>query len=141
MNAAKKYLLQIEEYEERLDRMNCELRVLEDTATSITATPKQDVVSCSGRKDKLGDLAAEIADKRQKRDEVWDSLIDLKREAAALLVKLDKKLHRDILEMRHFQHKNLKTISKELPMDYRDVRRQYGRALDAYARVLPESVK
>ena len=141
MNDAKKYLLRIAEYEEALDRMNCELRVLEDAATSITVTPKQDVVTCTGRKDKLGDLAAEIADKRQKRDDVWDRLIDLKREAAATLVRVDKKKYRDILEMRYFQNKNLRTIARELPMDYREVRRNHGRALNAYARVLPESVK
>lgn len=136
MNAAKEYLLKISEYEERLDRMELEIRVLEDAATSITATPKQDVVSCSGKKDKLGDLAAEIADKRQKRDQVWDALIDLKREAAAMLVRVDKKVYRDILERRYFQHKNLKTIAKEWPMDYRELRRWHGRALDAYARVM-----
>lgn len=136
MNAAKEYLLKISEYEERLDRMELEIRVLEDAATSITATPKQDVVSCSGKKDKLGDLAAEIADKRQKRDQVWDALIDLKREAAAMLVRVDKKVYRDILEKRYFQHKNLKTISDEMHIDYRELRRCHGRALNAYARVM-----
>lgn len=134
MNDAKKYLLQIAEYEEALDRMNCQLRVLEDAATSITVTPKQDVVTCTGRKDKLGDLAAEIADKSQRRDDVWDRLIDLKREAAAMLVRVDKKLYRDILEKRYFQNKSLRAIAKELPMDYREVRRNHGRALNAYAR-------
>lgn len=136
MNAAKEYLLKIAEYEERLDRMELEIRVLEDAATSITAAPKQDVVTCTGRKDKLGDLAAEIADKQQKRDQVWDALIDLKREAAAMLVRVDKKLYRDILEKRYFQHKNLKTIANELPMEYRELRRNHGRALNAYARVM-----
>lgn len=136
MNAAKEYLLKISEYEERLDRMELEIRVLEDAATSITAAPKQDVVSCSGKKDKLGDLAAEIADKRQKRDQVWDALIDLKREAAAMLVRVDKKVYRDILERRYFQHKNLKTISDEMHIDYRELRRCHGRALNAYARVM-----
>lgn len=136
MNVAKEYLLKIAEYEERLDRMELEIRVLEDAATSITAAPKQDVVTCTGRKDKLGDLAAEIADKQQKRDQVWDALIDLKREAAAMLVRVDKKLYRDILEKRYFQHKNLKTIANELPMEYRELRRNHGRALNAYARVM-----
>ena len=136
MNAAKEYLMKIAEYEERLDRMELEIRVLEDAATSITAAPKQDVVTCTGRKDKLGDLAAEIADKQQKRDQVWDALIDLKREAAAMLVRVDKKLYRDILEKRYFQHKNLKTIANELPMEYRELRRNHGRALNAYARVM-----
>lgn len=138
MIGAKEYLLKIEILDNRVDNLNADISMLEDMLYKITPTLKPDVVSTSGNNDKLANLMADHMDKRKKRDEAWDCYVDYRMEAWQYLLKVKKPEYKKVLEQRYFKYKTLKDIAEEMPMDYRNLRRLHGRALQAYEKAMRE---
>lgn len=136
MIGAKEYLLKIQKLDERVDNLNADISMLEDMLYKITPTLKPDVVTSSGSQDKLANLMADHVDKMRKRDEAWDAYVDYKMQAWQYLLKVKKPEYKKVLEMRYFKYKTLREISDELPMEYRNLRRLHGRALQAYEKVM-----
>lgn len=141
MSKAKDYLLQMIEYESRVDHLNADIFMLEGMLLKITPTLKMDQVSSSGNHDKLGNLMAERLDKMQMRDEAWAQYVDFRKLAWETLRKIEKEEFREILEKRYFENKSLKEISIEMIKDYRYIRRLHGRALQAYEKEMEKEGK
>ena len=62
ISAVKAYLQKIRLYDTHINNEVAEMSRLKDMVTNITPTLKDDVVSGSGSKDKLGDTVAKIVD-------------------------------------------------------------------------------
>lgn len=132
---AKKYLLRIGRCDERINSMLEEVDNLYDMVTKITPTLKQDVVTGGGSQDKIGDAVSKIVDLKNEINRQIDYYIDLKRESAELLNKVDNHLYYIILHKRYVLGESLEQIAAEMNYTYRWVCILHGRALQAFAEV------
>lgn len=110
--------------------------------THITPTLKQDVVSSGGfQQDKMGNAIAKIADLGEEIDGVIDSFIDKKREASALLERLENPLHYQVLHKRYVLFQSFEKIAGDLNYTYRNIRYLHGRALQEFDKILQKKDK
>ena len=138
MSDAKDYLMKIRLYDARIENGLQELSALEDMVMRITPVLKQDVVSSSGSQDKLGDTVAKIADLRDQINRDVDAFVDLKKEAAAKLARLENSEHFKVLYMRYFSYYTFEKIATEMYCSIRNIWRIHGRALQAFEKVMNE---
>ena len=136
MSEAKEYLQKIKLYDARIENGLQELSALEDMVKRITPVLKQDVVSSSGSQDKLGDTVAKIADLRDQINRDVDAFVDLKKEAAAKLARVEKAEYYEILHKRYFKYQSLEQIAVSMNYTYRWIRRLHGRALQAFEKTI-----
>lgn len=135
---AKRYLQRIARCDSRINAMLAEVDGLYDMVTKITPTLKQDVVSGGGNQDKIGDAVAKIVDLKDEINREIDRFVDMKREAAAMLDKLENHLYYIILHRRYVQYETLEQIAADMHYTYRWVCILHGRALQAFAEVMTE---
>lgn len=120
-----------------IDAKLAERDALYEMLTHITPTLKQDVVSsCGFQQDKMGNAIAKIADLGNEIDSVIDSFIDKKREASALLERLENPLHYQVLHKRYVLFQSFEKIAGDLNYSYRNICYLHGRALQAFDGVL-----
>lgn len=135
---AKKYLCRIGSCDDRINSMLAEVDSLYEMVTKITPTLKQDIVTGGGSQDKIGDAVAKIVDLKDEINREIDRYVDMKREAAALLDKLENHLFYIILHRRYILHESLEQIAASEHYTYRWVCILHGRALQAFAEILTE---
>lgn len=135
---AKRYLSKIGRCDERINAMLQEVDNLYDMVTKITPTLKQDVVTGGGTQDKIGDAVSKIVDLKNEINSKIDYYVDLKREANALLDKVENHLYYIILYRRYMLGESFEFIAAELNYTYRWVCILHGRALQAFAEVMPD---
>jgi len=135
---AKEYLLRIGRCDERINSMLEEVDNLYAMVTKITPTLKQDVVTGGGSQDKIGDAVSKIVDLKDEINREIDRYVDMKREAAALLDKLENHLFYIILHRRYILHESLEQIAASEHYTYRWVCILHGRALQAFAEILTD---
>lgn len=136
--SAKKYLQQIGQCDDRINAMLAEVDGLYAMITKITPTLKQDIVTGGGSQDKIGEAVAKIVDLKEEINREIDRFVDLKREAAAMLNKLENHLYYIILHRRYMQHETLEEIAADMHYTYRWVCILHGRALQAFVEVLTD---
>lgn len=120
-----------------IDAKLAERDALYDMLTHITPTLKQDVVSSGGfQQDKMGNAIAKIADLGNELDNVIDKFVDKKREASALLERLDNPLYYQVLHKRYVLFHSFEKIAGDLNYTYRNIRYLHGRALQAFDEIL-----
>lgn len=139
MSDAKEYLLKIRLYDARIENGLQELSALEDMVMRITPVLKQDMVSGSHSQDKLGDTVAKIADLRNQINRDVDAFVDLKKEAAAKLARVEKPEHFKLLYMRYFCYYTFERIATDMNYSYRNITKMHGRALQAFEKVMVEA--
>lgn len=133
---AKKYLLQIGCCDERINAMIEEIDGLYAMITKITPTLKQDIVTGGGSQDKIGEAVAKIVDLKEELNREIDRFVDMKREVAAMLDKLENHLFYIILHRRYMLHESLEQIAADMHYTYRWVCILHGRALQEFDGVL-----
>lgn len=138
---AKEYLCKIGQCDARINAMLGEVDHLYEMATKITPTLKADVVSGGGSHDKIGDAVAKIVQLKDEINQEVDRYVDMKREAAALLDKLENHLYYIILHRKYMQHESLEQIAADMHYTYRWVCILHGRALQEFANVLKQNGK
>lgn len=136
MSNAKEYLQKIRLYDSRINNSLEELSDLEEMVTRITPVLKPDVVSSSGNQDKLGDTVAKICDLKAQINRDIDTYVDLKREAAEKLKKVEKTEYYNVLFKRYFEFKKWEQIALEMGYGFRNVTKLNGRALQAFDKIL-----
>lgn len=120
-----------------IDAKLAERDALYEMLTHITPTLKQDVVSsCGFQQDKIGNAIAKIADLGNEIDSVVDSFVDKKREASALLERLENPLHYQVLHKRYVLFQSFEKIAGDLNYTYRWVCKTHGRALQEFDKIL-----
>jgi len=135
---AKEYLCRIGRCDDRINAMLEEVDNLYDMVTKITPTLKQDVVTGGGSQDKIGDAVSKIVDLKDEINRRIDYYIDLKKEANALLDQVDNHLYYIILYRRYMLGESFEYIAAEMNYTYRWVCILHGRALQAFAEVMPD---
>jgi hypothetical protein len=145
-NKAKKFLCRIGSCDARINAMLAEVDGLYAMVTKITPTLKADVVTGGGSQDKIGDAVAKIVDLRNEINREIDRFVDMKREAAAMLDKLENHLFYIILHRRYVQYESLEQIAADMHYTYRWVCILHGRALQEFGDILegiinPEEAK
>lgn len=141
MIGAKEYLMRIRLWDARIEASQKEIDMLMAMVTRVTPVLKDDVVSSSGSQDKLGDAVAKIADLREKINQDIDTLVDMKKAALGLLQKVNKAEYYTILHKRYFEFQTLERISCDMHYSYRGINKLHGRALQAFDKILQESVE
>lgn len=133
---AKRYLQQIGRCDSRINAMLAEVDGLYAMVTKITPTLKADVVTGGGSQDKIGDAVAKIVDLKDEINREIDRFVDLKREALAMLDKMENHLYYIILHRRYVQYDSLEQIAADMHYTYRWVCILHGRALQEFDGVL-----
>lgn len=132
----KAYLNRIRLLQNQIDAMQEDIRWLEESATRITPTLKDDVVSCSGSQDRVGDAAARIADLKAESEKAIADLAEERDKIARQLKQVRKPEYFEVLQKRHMEYKTFEAIAADMNFSTRWVMKLYGRALIAFKRVL-----
>ena len=135
-SAVKSYLQKIRLYDTHINNKIAELSRLKGMVTNITPTLKDDVVSGSGSKDKLGDTVAKIVDLQDEINKAIDEFVDKKNEVCAIIDSLQNPDHVALLHKRYVEYLTWEQIACEMHMSYRNVCYIHGRALQAASAVL-----
>ena len=136
---AKKYLMQVERYDNMIGLKIEEMDRLKALITKITASWKQDVVSTSGSQDKLGDAIAKIVDLQTEINDAIDSYVDRKKEVSSIIEKIENPNQFAVLSKKYLLYESLEQIAVEMHMSYRNVCYIHGEALLAVNELLKES--
>lgn len=136
VTSARRYLSMIGQCDARIESKIAECEALYEMITRITPTLKQDVVSGGGSQDKIGSAVAKIVDLQEEINKEIDKYVDLKREASALLEKLENPLHYQVLHKFYILGESFEQIAIEIRYTYRWVHILHGRALQAFQKVL-----
>lgn len=133
---AKTYLSKIRKTDTIINSKLQEIDGLYAMITKITPTLKADVVSGGGNQDKIGDAVARIVDLQKEINADVDKLVDQKREAAALLEKLENPQHYEVLHKRYVQYMTFEAIAVDMAYTYRGVCYLHGRALAEFEKIM-----
>lgn len=79
---------------------------------------------------------AKIADLRVKINKDVDAFVDLKREALAMLKKVEKPEYYRLLVWRYVNYYTFERIATEMNYSYRNITKMHGRALQAFEKVM-----
>ena len=131
MTDAKAYLTQVELYDTHINNKLEELQRLKEFTRQITSTLKKDVVSTSGKQDKLGDAIAKIVDLENEINEAIDAYIDKRREVVSLIEKLNEPDQVLVLHKKYCEYKSWSQIARETHMTERNAQYIHGRALQS----------
>lgn len=132
----KAYLNRINWLDKRINAMQEDIRWLEESATRITPTLKEDVVSCSGSQDKVGDAASKIADLKAECEKAMIELAAERDKIARQLKQIRNAEYFEILHKRYMENKKIDDIATEMHYSTRWVQKLHRRALIAFKRVL-----
>jgi len=133
---AKEYLCRIGRCDAKINAMLAEVDGLYSMVTKITPTLKSDVVTGGGNQDKIGGAVAKIVDLKDEINREVDRFVDMKRETAAMLDKLENHLYYVILHRKYVQFDSLEQIAADMHYTYRWVCILHGRALQEFQTVL-----
>lgn len=139
MLEAKEYLQRIRRCDTIINSKLAEVDSLYGMITRITPVLKDDVGSGGGgSQDKIGNALAKIVDLKNDINHDVDTFVDLKREATALLEKLDNPLHYEILHKRYILYQTFERIAADMDFTHRWVCKLHGRALQAFGKAMKE---
>lgn len=138
ISAVKAYLQKIRLYDTHINNKVAEMSRLKDMVLNITPTLKDDVVSGSGSKDKLGDTVAKIVDLQDEISRAIDEFVDRKNEVCAIIDSLQNPDHVALLHKRYVEYLTWEQIACDMHISYRHATRMHGRALQAIERVMIE---
>lgn len=135
-SAVKAYLQKIKLYDTHINNKLAELSRLKEMATNITSTWKDDVVSGSGSKDRMGDTVSKIVDLEAEINRTIDEFVDKKNEICAIFERLQNPDHVAVLHKRYVEYLTWEQIACDMHMSYRNVCYIHGRALQAVESLL-----
>ena len=139
MIGAKEYLLGLERLDARINVLQAEKDELKDKLQHITPTLSPDKGSGgSGTQDKAAAIIAKMIDLESKINGEINRLIDTKREALALLDRVDNPTYMTVLHRRYFLRASLPAIAADMGYTVRGMQKLHGRALQAYDKLLAE---
>lgn len=139
MSEAKEYLERIQKADKRINRKLKQLTALNCIVTRITPVLKDSGgLGGTGNHDKIGNAVAKIADLQEEINRDVDNLVDMKREAYAILNLFDDDDYYDVLEMRYLRKMSFEMIAVEKHWSKRWAEKMHGRALQVFDKALEE---
>ena len=106
-----------------------QIQLLRDQVTRVSAVLSGDKVQISPRPDRMGDLAARIADLVTEYRRDVKHLLELKRDIQAEINKVSRSNYRTILTERYINFKRWEDIAADNNCSWRSVHRQHAAAL------------
>ena len=135
---AKNHLQQIRLCDTHINNKIAEVARLKELVTNITTALKEDVVSGSGSKDRLGDTVAKIVDLQDEINKAIDEYADKKRAVCEIIEALQNPEQIAVLHKRYVEDLTWEQIACDMNMSYRNVCYIHGRALQAVERLMDE---
>lgn len=133
---AKEYLKGIKRADAIINEKLKECDQLRGMRYKITQTLKPVVVSGGGSHGGFTDASDKVIDLEREIDGYVDQLVDLKREAGALLAQLEVPKHYLVLHRHYILFESFEKIAVDMDCTYRNVCYLHGRALQAFQKVL-----
>ena len=133
---AKKYLQQIKRCDTKIDSGVEELTRLKALATRVTAALSGEVVSRTRQNDTMADAVARIIKLQQEIDKEVDRYIELKREVAERLSRLENPVYYQVLHSRYILYKTWEQIACDMDYSYQWVCELHGRALQEFGKLM-----
>jgi len=133
---AKEYLKSIKRADAIINEKLKELDQLRGMRYKITQTLKPVVSSGGGSRGGFTDASDGLIDLEREIDRDIDHFVDLKREAGALLARLENPKHYQVLHRHYLQFESFEKIAADFENTYRWVCIIHGRALQAFQKVL-----
>lgn len=135
---AKEYLRSIKKADAMIAEMMQERDHLGDLRYQITQKLKPVQVTGGGNHGGFTETSDKVVDLEREITQKIDHYIDLKREAGALLRKLENPQHYKVLHKYYVMFETFERIAVDMGYTYRNVCYLHGRALQAFQRVLDE---
>lgn len=130
------YLERVEMLDSIINNKLIEQRQWKELALGITANMDGDRVQSSGSLSKMADALNKCIDMEAEIDRAVDKLIDMKREAVAILERLDSPYYYRLLHARYIQYIQLKDIAAQWGTEYTNITSAHGRALVQVRRIM-----
>ena len=125
----KEYLSEYRICLKELSRIEASIKVLQDRATSITASAEGDRVQSSGNKDKIGNLVSTIADMQSDRYECMAETLRKMDEIEKTISKVEDERYRELLHLRYISLKKWEEIANDMGYEVRHITRLHKEAL------------
>lgn len=135
---AKEYLRSIKKADAVINEKLKELDQLRGMRYKLTQTLKPVMVSGGGSHGGFTDASDRLIDLEREIDKDIDGFVDMKREAGALLAKLENSQHYQVLHKHYVMFETFEQIAVDMGYTYRNICYIHGRALQAFQRVLDE---
>lgn len=135
---AKEYLRSIKKVDAIINEKLKEIDNLRGMRYRVTQTLKPVMVSGGGANGGFTDASDRLIDLERAIDRDIDRFVDLKREAGALLAKLENPNHYEVLHRHYILFETFERIAVDMGYTYRNICYLHGRALQAFQRVLDE---
>lgn len=136
---ADEFLRQIEIYDSLVDGKISERDKLWELATKITVPTDREAIQTSGVSDKVGNIAAKLADVERELDEIIDEYIDIQRECIGVIEKLaDKPIEYNVIHKHYVLYKSFAEIEQEECYSYDGIMKVKKRALSRIEGFLSE---
>lgn len=135
---AKEYLRSIKKADAIINEKLKEIDQLRGMRYKVTQALKPVMVSGNGAHGGFADASDRLIDLEREIDKEIDRFVDLKREAGAILRKLENPQHYRVLHQHYVMFETFEQIAVDMGYSYRNVCYLHGRALQAFQRVLDE---
>lgn len=138
---ADEFLHQIEMYDSLVDAKIGERDKLWELATKITVPTDKEAIQTSGVSDKVGNIAAKLADVERELDAIIDEYLDIKKECISFIEELaDKPIEYRVIHKHYVQYKTFVEIEQEEGYSYQGIIKIKERALKRIEEFLREKM-
>lgn len=136
---ADEFLRRIEIYDTLIEGKLNEREKLWLLATKITVPTDREAIQTSGVSDKVGNIAAKLADIERELDDAIDEFIDVQKECVSVIEKLaDTPIDYTIIHKHYVLYKSFAEISQEENYSYDGIIKAKNRALRRIDAILRE---
>ncbi len=136
---AKEYLRQYQEALTDIRNLEAEAEEIESMAMSMTVRTDGERVQSSGRKDRMADLAAKVADLEM---EIMDMRTDALHKLQAVertIGQVEDKDYRQLLHMRYIEKRTWEEIAVSLKKSWRWTCSLHGKALQSVQEIIEKN--
>ena len=138
---AKEYLLQAYLLEERIDSKLEQVEALRSLATRSTAIIRSHPGGGSGNNNHMEDAIIKIVDMEREITAEMERMVDLKKEIAETISRVEDQALRTLLEMRYLCYRDWPEIKKALGYSNASIHRMHKQALEIVEKNLKDETE
>ena len=138
---AKEYLLQAYLLEERIDSKLEQVEALRSLATKSTAIIRSHPGGSGGNNNHMEDAIIKIVDMEREITAEMERMVDLKKEIAETISRVEDQALRTLLEMRYLCYRDWPEIKKALGYSNASIHRMHKQALEIVEKNLKDETE